>query len=161
MFIGRTEPASVRRRRDEVQRDLPALVHLLAAALAGGGAVADSLALVCEAFPGAGADVLRGVSQRLALGLAPADAWRPTMADAQLAPLARALVRADRSGASVAREVSRLADDLARRSRTRLEERARAVGVKAAVPLGLCLLPSFVLVGIVPLVVGLLRSLAL
>jgi hypothetical protein len=29
------------------------------------------------------------------------------------------------------------------------------------VPLGLCLLPSFVLIGVVPLVVSLLRSLAL
>jgi hypothetical protein len=32
--------------------------------------------------------------------------------------------------------------------------RARAVGVKAALPLGVCLLPAFVLVGVVPLVAG-------
>jgi len=43
----------------------------------------------------------------------------------------------------------------------RVEERARAVGVKAAVPLGVCLLPSFLLIGVVPLVAGLLRSLSL
>ena len=43
----------------------------------------------------------------------------------------------------------------------RTEERARSVGVKAAVPLGLCLLPSFVLLGIVPLAVSLMQSLAL
>jgi hypothetical protein len=42
-----------------------------------------------------------------------------------------------------------------------VEERARSVGVKAAVPLGLCLLPAFVLVGVVPLVVSLLTSLDL
>jgi len=35
------------------------------------------------------------------------------------------------------------------------------VGVKAAVPLGVCLLPSFLLIGVVPLVAGLLRSLSL
>jgi hypothetical protein len=34
------------------------------------------------------------------------------------------------------------------------------VGVKAAVPLGLCLLPAFVLIGIVPLVAGLMSTLA-
>jgi hypothetical protein len=33
--------------------------------------------------------------------------------------------------------------------------------VKAAVPLGLCLLPAFVLIGIVPVVAGLLVSLGL
>ena len=50
--------------------------------------------------------------------------------------------------------VERLADDLARAGRAESEDRARAVGVKAAVPLGLCLLPAFVLIGIVPLVVA-------
>ena len=81
--------------------------------------------------------------------------------DPQLAPLGRALVRAGRSGASVTHEVVRLGDELARRSRAAVEERARGVGVKAAVPLGLCLLPSFVLIGVVPLVVSLLATLDL
>ena len=57
--------------------------------------------------------------------------------------------------------VERLAADLAGRARAETEERARAVGVKAAIPLGVCLLPAFVLVGIVPLVAGLLASLRL
>jgi hypothetical protein len=35
------------------------------------------------------------------------------------------------------------------------------VGVKAAVPLGLCLLPAFVLIGIVPVVAGLLTTLGI
>ena len=51
--------------------------------------------------------------------------------------------------------VERLADDLGHQARADVEDRARAVGVKAAVPLGLCLLPAFVLIGIVPLVAGL------
>jgi pilus assembly protein TadC len=71
------------------------------------------------------------------------------------------MVRARRSGASVTHEVARLADELAQHARFRVEERARAVGVKAAVPLGLCLIPSFVLLGVVPLVVSMLESLAL
>jgi pilus assembly protein TadC len=71
------------------------------------------------------------------------------------------MVRAHRSGSPVTDEVARLADELGHRARLRTEERARTVGVKAAVPLGLCLLPSFVLIGIVPLVVGMLRSLEL
>jgi hypothetical protein len=41
-----------------------------------------------------------------------------------------------------------------------VESRARAVGVKAAVPLGVCLLPAFVLVGVVPLVAGAVGVLA-
>jgi pilus assembly protein TadC len=161
VWIGRTEPAHVRRRREAAARELPALVHLLATALESGADVADSLRLVCDALPGPAADLLSTVPARLALGVPATAAWRPVLDQPQLAPLARAMVRADRSGSSVTHEVERLADELDQRSRVGIEERARAVGVKAAVPLGVCLLPSFLLIGIVPLVVGLLRSLAL
>jgi Flp pilus assembly protein TadB len=160
-LIGRTEPTDVRRRRRLAERDLPGLVQLLAAALETGCGVAEALRLVCDACPGPASDALATVPPRLELGLPPVVAWRPVLQDAELAPLGRALVRASRSGASVSHEVVRLADELGRRSRAEVEERARGVGVKAAVPLGLCLLPSFVLIGVVPLVVSLLQSLDL
>src|SRR4051794_9697997 len=160
-LIGRTEPAGVRRRRRRAERDLPGLVQLLAAALETGCDVAEALRLVCDACPGPASDALATVPPRLALGLPAVQAWQPVLDDARLAPLGRALVRAGRSGASVTHDVSRLADELAHTSRATVEERARSVGVKAAVPLGLCLLPSFVLIGVVPLVVSLLQSLDL
>ncbi len=159
--IGRTEPADARRRRRAAERDLPGLVQLLAAALETGCDVGEALRLVCDACPGPASDALAAVPPRLALGLPPVQAWQPVLDDPRLAPLGRALVRAGRSGASVTQEVVRLADELARTSRATVEERARSVGVKAAVPLGLCLLPSFVLIGVVPLVVSLLESLDL
>ncbi len=161
VLIGRTEPADARRRRRSAERDLPGLVQLLAAALETGCDVAEALRLVCGACPGPAAEALSAVPPRLELGLPPELAWRPVLDDTQLAPLGRALVRASRSGASVSHEVVRLSEELADRSRATVEERARGVGVKAAVPLGLCLLPSFVLIGVVPLVVSLLQSLDL
>lgn len=161
VWIGRSEPASVRRRREAAARELPALVHLLATALEAGADVADALRLVCDALPGPAADLLAPVPSRLALGLPADTAWAPVLHDPQLAPLGRAMVRATRSGSSVTSEVARLAAELDRRSRLEVEERARAVGVKAAVPLGLCLLPSFLLIGVVPLVAALLQSLHL
>jgi pilus assembly protein TadC len=123
--------------------------------------VAEALRVVCDAFPGAAAELLEAVPARLSLGVAPAAAWRPVLDHPGLAPLGRAMVRAQRSGSSVSHEVGRLADELDRRARLEIEGRARAVGVKAAVPLGLCLLPSFLLIGVVPLVAGLVRSLGL
>jgi pilus assembly protein TadC len=71
------------------------------------------------------------------------------------------MVRAHRSGTSVVAALGVLADELESRTRQRVEERARSVGVKAALPLGLCLLPSFLLIGIVPMAVSLLRTLSL
>jgi Flp pilus assembly protein TadB len=159
--LGRTEPPAVRRAREAAERDLPGLVHLLAGALESGCATGDAVRLVCDAYPGPAADLVSAVAPRLALGIDVESAWRPVLDDARLAVLGRTMVRAHRSGASVAAEVALLADELGRRSRLRIEERARAVGVKAAVPLGLCLLPSFVLLGIVPLAVSLMQSLAL
>jgi Flp pilus assembly protein TadB len=159
-WIGRSEPTSVRRRREAGERDLPGVVHLLATALETGCDVADALRLVGDALPGPATRLLDAVPSRLALGIPVEAAWRPVLDSPELAPLGRTMVRAHRSGAPVTDEVARLADELDRRSRARVEDRARAVGVKAALPLGLCLLPSFLLLGVVPVVVSLLRTLS-
>ncbi|HEX3932465.1 MAG TPA: type II secretion system F family protein [Nocardioides sp.] len=161
VWAGRAEPASVRRRRAALARELPAFVQLLAVALESGCDVAAAIRIVSGAMPGPAARLVVAVSQRLSLGVAPAEAWRPVLEHAELAPLGRAMVRAHRSGTSVTAALGVLADELESRTRQGVEERARSVGVKAALPLGLCLLPSFLLIGIVPMTVSLLRSLSL
>ncbi|MEX0426354.1 type II secretion system F family protein [Nocardioides sp. DS6] len=159
--IGRAEPASVRRDREQARRELPHLVRLLSAALASGTAPGEALTLVAEALPGPAADRIAPVAARLGLGADPAAAWRGLAEEPALAPLGRALARAHATGTPVASSVARLADELARAARGEVEDRARAVGVKAAVPLGLCLLPAFLLIGVVPIVGGLLSQLRL
>lgn len=155
--LARVEPVAVRHRREALRHDLPHVVSLLAAALRAGAATEQALRVVARALPGPAAERLAGVAARLELGADPEAAWaEAAVRDPALAPLARGLARAHRSGASVATAVERLADELAAEARAQVEDRARAVGVKAAVPLGLCLLPAFVLVGIVPLVAGLM-----
>lgn len=158
VVAGRSESPVSRRERAEVRRDLPAVVALLGAALRSGAAPADAVVVVARALPGSAADRLAPVVARLSLGVPAATVWADLAADADLAPLGRTMARAHDSGAAVVPAVERLADDLARRARAEVEDRARAVGVKAAVPLGLCLLPAFVLIGIVPLVAALLES---
>jgi len=158
-MLGRAEPADQRRAREEAQRDLPHLVRLLGAALRAGAAPGDAVRLVCAALPGAAASRLAGIPESLALGVDPARVWASLGDDQALAPLGRCLARAHETGAPVVAAVERLADELERSSRGQVEDRARAVGVRAALPLGLCLLPSFLLLGIVPLVAGLLSEL--
>ena len=106
------------------------------------------------------AEDLAAVLARLRLGVDPATVWRDLARHPQLGGLGRALARAVESGASVADAMQRLSGDLRRTARSDVESRARAVGVKAAVPLGVCLLPAFVLVGVVPLVAGAVGVLA-
>lgn len=151
----RVEPRGARLRREEVRRDLPHVVTLLGAALRSGAAPAVAVDLACRALPGAAADRLRPVAARLELGADPASVWGELAEDPALGPLGRTMARTHRTGAPVVDAVDRLGEDLARRSRAEVEDRARAVGVRAAVPLGVCLLPAFLLLGIVPLVAGL------
>ncbi|MEV5000706.1 type II secretion system F family protein [Nocardioides sp. LML1-1-1.1] len=155
VVAGRLEPAVVRRRREQVRRDLPHVVTLLAAALRSGAAPAEAVELVCRALPGAASDRLVPVAARLRLGGDPQAIWAALGDDPELASLGRTLARAQRTGAPIVAAVERLGTELARRARAEVEDRARAVGVRAAVPLGLCLLPSFLVLGIVPLAVSL------
>ena len=71
------------------------------------------------------------------------------------------LLRSATSGAPISEALSRLAEDERERQRGQVEARVRQIEVKAAAPLGLCLLPAFVLLGIVPLVAGSVTGLVL
>jgi len=155
------ESAAARQRREELRADLPVLVLLLATTLRAGAPAAAAVRRTCAALPGAAAARLAPVTDRLALGTDPVSVWDEVARDDALAPLGRAMARAQRSGAPVAATVERLADELAAAGRSEVEDRARRVGVKAAVPLGVCLLPSFLLLGIVPMVAGLVSGLGL
>ncbi|GAA1477815.1 hypothetical protein GCM10009623_22610 [Nocardioides aestuarii] len=160
LVLARAEPPEQRREREAVRRDLPALVLLVSLALRAGSATGPAVRVAARALPGPAADRLARAADRLGLGVDPERVWTEVAHDAELAPLGRALARAERSGAPVAAVVERLADDLARAGRAEVEQRARAVGVRAAVPLGLCLLPAFLLLGIVPLVASLVADLS-
>ncbi len=157
--LARSEPGALRRERDVAARELPHFVDLLSCALRSGAAPQAALAAVVTACPGPTAQRLDGALARLRMGVDPILVWGGLADDDVLATLGRTLARAETSGSSVADAVERLADELERSSLAAVEDRARAVGVKAAVPLGLCLLPAFLLIGIVPTVAGLLRTL--
>jgi Flp pilus assembly protein TadB len=107
------------------------------------------------------AEELLGVHHRLVVGVPPAQVWRQVAAHPELGPLGRAVGRAHQSGASIAPAVQRLADELRDRTEAEVEARARSIEVKAAAPLGLCLLPAFMVLGVVPMVVGLFSSMRL
>jgi Flp pilus assembly protein TadB len=151
---GRLEPVAVRRRRERLEAAVPHAIDLLAACLAAGLSPGAALEQITEAVPSPLAGELADVTARLRLGVDPVTVWRELARHPQLGGLGRTVSRAVESGASVADAMLRLADDERRRSRAAVESRARAVGVKAALPLGVCLLPAFVLVGVVPLVAG-------
>ncbi|HSS67847.1 MAG TPA: type II secretion system F family protein [Nocardioidaceae bacterium] len=153
-LIGRLEPPSARRRRAEIERDLPLAVELLAACAMTGLAIETSLDVVASAVGGSLHEILAGHTARLRLGADPVDEWRRLQRLPPVEALARSMVRSAESGAAVVELLDRLADDLRKARAASLQRRARSVGVRAAGPLGLCFLPAFMLVAVVPTVVG-------
>jgi Flp pilus assembly protein TadB len=157
-MLGRVEPPAVAREREAAARELPHLVLLTGAALRSGAAPERALGVASAALPGPAAARLAPTLAGIEVGVPLAHAWADLASDPVLGPLGRALARSLDSGAPVADAVERLADELAERSRADVEDRARTVGVRAALPLGTCLLPAFLLLGIVPVVAALLAE---
>jgi hypothetical protein len=139
-----------------VAADLPLALDLLAACLAGGASTPAAVGAVAGAVPGACGERFARVAAALAVGSPPPEAWRALGDGAGPdGAAARALARAADGGAPVAASVLRIAGDARREATARAERAARRAGVLAVGPLGLCFLPAFLLIGVVPAVVGL------
>jgi pilus assembly protein TadC len=136
-------------------------LDVLAVCLAAGMAVSTAAAATAPSAPPILAGVLRRAADLLALGADPAVAWSapPGVPASSLDPQTDALLRLARrssvSGVALAESVAALASQC----RQDAAHAATAVAERAAVliagPLGLCFLPAFVCLGIVPVVAGL------
>lgn len=147
-------------RRLTIARRLPDAVDLTAALLRAGLTDTDALVMVVAATDGPLGDELRVVAGHRRLGAPPGDAWRAVAADPQLADFGAAMARHADTGAPVAAVLDRVAADARRDYFSQAQAAARAAAVRAVIPLAACFLPSFVLLGIVPLVAALLSGLS-
>lgn len=152
--VGQLETAAERERKRRMLADLPLAIDLMVAALGAGRPQALVLDLVGAAQGGPLGDELSRIGRRLQTSSDPISVWADLRDDPVMAPVARAFARSSRSGASVSRVLARTAQELRREQRARTQEIARSVAVKTAAPLGLCFLPAFVVVGIVPMIIG-------
>jgi len=147
-------------RRERVAADLPLAVDLLVSCVGAGRPPGQSLAVVAEAVGGPLGEELRSTAGRLELGADPLAVWQDLANDAVFAPLGRSLARSARTGSAVNVALARCADDLRRERHAAADARARQVSVRASAPLGVCFLPAFFLVGVVPTIVGGLQSIS-
>jgi pilus assembly protein TadC len=145
-------PAAARSPVPGVDRHAPATLELVASTLDAGLAPAAAIAAVAASLPSQPA--LRRASAMVDISGEPA--WRALVQDAEVGQLAAAIVRSQQSGAPVATSTRVLAEELRRTHRAERMNQARRVGVRTAAPLGLCFLPAFFVVAVVPTVLGLL-----
>lgn len=129
---------------------------LLALCLRAGMPVGAAAGVVAASAPPELASTLRRAAELLSLGADPIQAWEPgpdaAPAAVSLCAMARRSARAGSSPVSGLAELARSERDSAQDAAAAAAERA---GVAVAGPLGLCFLPAFVCLGIVPVVVGL------
>lgn len=136
------------------------ILHAVRAAMLAGADVASALAAVALAVgpePELGAMAVR--LRDVALALASGDDWDEAWLSAPLPALERSLRLPWERGAHAAPILAAVASGEAVARRRSVQIAASELSVRLTLPLALCLLPAFVLVGIVPLLVSLVGGL--
>lgn len=150
-----------RRRREHAEAALPDLIELVIVGVRAGLSPTAAIIETREYAPGELRTAIAQVEHRLQRGQRLADALGalPAEVGGAATTFSDALATADRYGLPIAPVLDRLSVDV-RADRTRRAERdARRLPVKLAFPLVVCTLPSFVLLAIVPAVLGALSTL--
>lgn len=144
--------------------DAPLMLDLVGAMLGAGASVEQALGVLAESCSAPMGNKLLGVRGALELGAGWGAAWdagpapRESVDLKSIEELRTALGFALATGAPSAAIVHARAEQLRRRQNRSLEKRAAALGVRLVVPLGVCALPAFACLGVVPVVLGLLPS---
>jgi pilus assembly protein TadC len=138
--------------------ELALTLDLVAVALRAGQPLDRALVLAAPADGSGCADALTRVGGLLRLGADPVDAWAAVADDPSLRAVAAAGVRSAASGVRLAAEFEQVAVDVRAQLQSAAQARAARAAVLIAAPLGLCFLPAFVCLGIVPTVVGVAGS---
>lgn len=131
--------------------------ELFAACLAAGMAVSSAASAAVPSAPPALAQLLRRAADLLALGADPTTAWSNDALphDKNVDALLRLARRSASSGTALAHGVAELAVQSRHDAAAAADAAAERAAVLIAGPLGLCYLPAFLCLGIVPVVAGL------
>ncbi|MBA2891369.1 type II secretion system F family protein [Nonomuraea soli] len=160
-ILRRRDSPETEQTRRRITTDLPFAADLMVACLRAGQPVSAATSTAATTVGGPLGERLTWVSTQLRLGADPEPTWHHFGSDPSTRQLARAMIRAAHSGAPVADVLTRVADEARSTSRAASVARARRVGVTAVAPLGLCFLPAFVLLGIIPVIAGLAQGIVL
>ena len=154
--LGRVRAAQVRRRRREDPLATASALDVFAVCLSAGMSVSAAAAATAPSAPHRLGALLRRAADLLALGADPDTAWSaPAEAAEGGDALARLARRSAASGSALAQGVAELAEQSRQDAGHAASAAAERASVLVAGPLGLCFLPAFVCLGIVPVVAGL------
>ena len=140
-------------------KDTAMMLELVAAMLDAGAGIGRSLELVAASAVPQYRESLRPVVSALAIGADWETAWRSSAVRLpEILELRDALGFAALTGAPSSAILYAQAARLRRERFRAAEKRAASLGVKLVVPLGLCSLPAFICLGVVPVLLALVPS---
>lgn len=144
---------------EEGLADTAMMLELIGAMLDAGAGVGRSLQLVAGCSSSEHALSLRPVVSALAIGADWDTAWRSSAVQSrQMLELRDALGFAALTGAPSSSILYAQAARMRRERFRAAEKRAAALGVRLVIPLGLCSLPAFVCLGVVPVLLAMIPS---
>ncbi|MGC3995662.1 MAG: type II secretion system F family protein [Propionicimonas sp.] len=160
LVLGRLLDPAATRRRERIADDLPQACDLLAVCLESGLPLRTAAGAVAEAMGGPLGERLGEVVAKVRLGADEAVAWTELGAvEPSLAALGREVGRSVTSGVGLARTLRALGVDARQEAAAAAQVRARKVGVQSVLPLMVCFLPAFLLLGVVPIIGGVMLPL--
>lgn len=160
--LGRALRRESRARADEVERDLPEMVEVVALGLRSGMSFDRSLELYCRHFDGRLAGALESARRRWTMGLATREEALRGMASGYdsslLSRMVESTVRSLRFGSSLAEALDAFAEEARDARKARLEERIAKTPVKMMLPVGTLILPAMLLLVLGPVLLELAQG---
>ncbi len=158
LVLGRLTSAAGAQRQRVLTAALPEACDLLAVAVEAGLPVSVAAGRVSDVIGGALGEELATVATRTRLGFGETRAWAELGTVPGLERLATEVSRVVSSGVGLSALLRELARDARQAASADAQRGARKVGVRSVLPLMLCFLPAFVLLGIVPIFGGIVTK---
>ena len=156
----RLQTHSDKQRSAAFDMQAPMIAELVASCLEAGATIETSLRAVGVALGPPLGEPLESAAQDLRMGgsVSEASAILKKGSSTGLGVMGSAMERSSRSGAPLAGTILDEAAAMRQQWADRTRAHARAVSVRSVLPLALCFLPAFLLLGVVPIVAGLMTS---
>jgi len=152
VFLGKLEPAQTRHLREQTLDVLPEALDLLGACIRAGQPLRIAVSTVANVLGAPLEDQLRRVLHGISVGMSDEQAWLVLADDPVMGAVARDIARSAVWGTTMVDVLSQHSRQCRQqRSRQRLKA-VKKVGVSSVVPLGVCYLPAFILLGVVPVI---------
>jgi Flp pilus assembly protein TadB len=159
LVLGRLVSAEAERQQERVVAQLPQACDLLAVALEAGLPLRRAVDVIAEVLGGPLGGLLAELAAKVRLGVEEAQAWHELGATQPvLAALGREVARTVGSGVALSRSLRALGAESRKDAAAAAQVRARKVGVRSVLPLMVCFLPAFLLLGVVPIIGGVVQQ---